>query len=271
MTRRRLGKWTAGGLTAVTLLAGMSLATSCSIGEGQGVVTGTLHAPDCWSGKFDLQPDFFAAVPFKNTLTLRIQNGGDFQNFSDGLAILIDNLAAVRPARLGQALAVTLPPEVTPPGVPIVATADPALVHLALYMQRSCRTQNVALYAVETVTLGPAGECAGPDPRQSLPCKVAGGLADGDGGPAEGSPPDGGTLVGPPSARSRITFTHLFSGNPEESDADERLTEASFDVYLADPRDACPGVSGPPPPCRGHLTGSFKFYFQRGRPAQPFP
>ena len=41
--------------------------------------------------------------------------------------------------------------------------------------------------------------------------------------------------------------------------------------YLADPRQISPGGLGPPPPCWGHLKGNFHFYFQRGRPAQPFP
>ena len=37
------------------------------------------------------------------------------------------------------------------------------------------------------------------------------------------------------------------------------------------PREICPGGIGPPPRCRGDLKGSFKFYFERGQPAQPFP
>jgi hypothetical protein len=71
--------------------------------------------------------------------------------------------------------------------------------------------------------------------------------------------------------RSTITFTSLFDGNPDETVAAKRLSTATFDVYLADPRDVCPGGTGPPPRCRGHLTGNFNFYFERGRPGQPFP
>jgi hypothetical protein len=70
---------------------------------------------------------------------------------------------------------------------------------------------------------------------------------------------------------SSIVFNHLFDGNPNESDASKRLTDATFDFYLADPREICSGGLGPPPPCRGHLSGNFHFYFERGRPAQPFP
>ena len=80
-----------------------------------------------------------------------------------------------------------------------------------------------------------------------------------------------GSSSAPQVGTSTITFTHLFNANPDEVNAAERLTEASFDVYLADPRDICPGGLGPAPRCRGHLSGSFRFYFQRGRPGQPFP
>ena len=69
-----------------------------------------------------------------------------------------------------------------------------------------------------------------------------------------------------------ITFTHLFSGDRNESDADDRLTEATFDdIQIADPRDQ-PPEGGPVPDDRiTHLKGKFRFYFERGQPAQPFP
>jgi hypothetical protein len=68
-----------------------------------------------------------------------------------------------------------------------------------------------------------------------------------------------------------MTFTSLFDDNPDESNAAQRLTEATFDLYLADPRTAAPGGLGPPPLCQAHIQGSFRFYFQRGQPGQPFP
>jgi len=67
-----------------------------------------------------------------------------------------------------------------------------------------------------------------------------------------------------------ITFTSLFSGNPNEKDAEERLTEASFSATFADPRDAtADGVIDPA--LTSTVTGWFRFYFERGQPAQPFP
>ena len=49
----------------------------CSLGEGSGYVTGTLNVPLCWSGPFNLNPTFFGAVPYMNSLDIRIQNGAD--------------------------------------------------------------------------------------------------------------------------------------------------------------------------------------------------
>ena len=223
-----------------TLLLVVPLATivgSCTVGGGQGSVTGTLNVANCWSGKFDLQPDFFGATPFHDQVNFRIQRGSDLENFSDGLSILVSDGTAVR-AKLGQPLAVDLPPEVSPPGVPVKAISDPAVVQVTLYLQHSCRPETPALYAVKA-----CDEMTAQD----------------------GAPPVTATRS------SSITFQHLFNGNPEEPDADKRLSEANFNVFLADPREVGPGGLGPPPPCRGHLQGAFRFYFERGRPAQAFP
>ena len=67
-----------------------------------------------------------------------------------------------------------------------------------------------------------------------------------------------------------ITFESLFSGNPNETDADDRLTDARFEVDFADPRDQL--ATGEYPPGRvSRVNGYFRFFFQRGQPAQPFP
>jgi hypothetical protein len=71
------------------------------------------------------------------------------------------------------------------------------------------------------------------------------------------------------SVGGTITFTSLFSGDPEETESDERLTEASFDATFADPRllvgDAVADAA-----VQSRVTGYFRFFFQRGQPAQPF-
>jgi hypothetical protein len=277
-----------------------SVAPGCTLGGGQGWVTGTLNIPMCWSGQFNLYPNFFAAVPYMSTLDIRIQNGADFETFSDGVLILVDNVHEIRgdliedggsaryPSELGQKLTLSLPPAVVPPDVPITPVSNPSHVHLSLYLNKSCQTEQIALYALDKVSLNPDGSCnptdAGP---LTIQCAPNNGLVDGgvdamplDGGAdamprdagVDATPRDGGSEGGTtlPTASSSLTFTALFDGNPYEANAAERLTQATFDAYLGDPRAGCAGGLGPPPPCLGHIKGSFSFYFQRGQPAQPF-
>lgn len=261
MGRSLLARALAGLGTALVVAATIP---ACSQGEGAGVVSGTLNVPNCWTGPFELAADFLAGVPYRKGLQLRIQSGSDFQTFSDGLSILLYDITKVRPdpasgfaGKLGQPLVVDLPPEVTPPGVPIKVKADPANVSLTLYMQKSCRTQNPTLHAVEEVSIPNDGTC---DARA-----VKG--AD----PTTGCDPSREAPAGVGSGKSLIAFTHVFDGKLDEPQAAERLTEGCFDVYLADPRELAPGGLGPPPRCRGHIRGTFSFYFERGRPSQPFP
>jgi hypothetical protein len=271
---------------ALLTAAAGALAPACSLPEGQGGVSGTLDVPTCWQGKFDLEPDFFAGVPYRNSLQLRIQRGGDYETFSDGISILIDDITKIRPSDDGAyaglynvPLTVSLPAGVTPPGVPITANPTPAGVHLTLYLQRSCRTQNIALYAMDEVLLNADGTCQATDGSStSLACSQLTPARTSDAG-LDGSP-DGGAATpdaasdggaAPMLGRSTITFQTLFDGDADEAIAAKRLNQGSFHVYLADPREICPGGLGPPPRCRGELTGNFNFYFSRGRPAQPFP
>jgi len=239
-------------------------APACSQGEGEGRIVGTLDVPSCWTGRFELEPDFLAAVPYRDAITLRIQNGSDFQSFSDGLTILVNDRTQIRPdpskgfaGRYREALPVDLPPEVTPPGTPVEPQPTPALVNMVLYLQRSCRTQNVTLDVVGEVTIPTDGTCTAP--------AVKG--AD----PTQGCAPDKEAPAGTGSGKSVIAFTSISNGKLDEETAAERLNAGCFDVYLADPREAEPGGLGPPPRCRGHLRGSFSFFFERGRPSQPFP
>ena len=253
-------------VTKAALVAALAtvLAPACSLGNGTGSCSGTLDIQDCWAGPFNLHPDFFAAVPTPDTdsLQLRIQHGGDYEAFSDGLIILIDDAGevrgdrsssgALRPSLLGEPLVVALPAGVTTPGVPLSAKARASIVHASLYLDATCRTQNDALFALDAVTTNPDGSCSQPDGGDP-PLDCSGAAAPG------------------PVRTSTITFNALFDGNSDESNTADLLTDATFHFYLADPREVCPGGLGPPPRCRGELTGNFHFYFQRGRPAQPFP
>ena len=195
----------------------------CSLGQGEGrVYSDQLVARDCWDTAYDMQPDFFAAVPYRETLQIRVQRGTDLQEISDGLGILIDDVNAIRNGRLGETLSVSLPVGVQPPGSPPPGPVESeSLVHMALYLQQSCHNQNTVLYAV-------SGE---------------------------------------------ITFNALFSGDPNEEDAAEKYTDATFDVRVGDPREVEIGAppEAIPEELQSRITGYFRFYFERGQPGQPFP
>jgi len=80
------------------------------------------------------------------------------------------------------------------------------------------------------------------------------------------------------SVDGTIVFDSLFSGNRNENRAADRLTDAHFQAVVADPRDATLVVDPAtneivpeyPPDKTSIVKGDFRFYFQRGEPAQPF-
>jgi len=128
----------------------------CSLGQGEGEVkSDALVARDCWFDAYDLKPDFFAAVPYRSTLNIRVQRGTDLQEVSDGLTVSVDDVDAIREKLIDKPMSVTLSPGVLPPGTtppPPPPEGQPA-VGLALYLHRSCHNQNIVLYAVDgTVT-----------------------------------------------------------------------------------------------------------------------
>ncbi|MBN2192338.1 MAG: hypothetical protein JW751_05940 [Polyangiaceae bacterium] len=72
------------------------------------------------------------------------------------------------------------------------------------------------------------------------------------------------------ASSSEITFRSLFSGDTSEKNGDDRLTEAEFGAWFADPRDL--DANGLVPADRASFVeGYLYFFFQRGQPAQPFP
>ena len=91
------------------------LAAGCSVGQGTGdVKSDALFAHDCWGtppsaqsptvaqgAPYDMQPNFFAANPYRSTLQIRVQKGTDLTQFSDGLAVLIDDIDTIRAAIAG--------------------------------------------------------------------------------------------------------------------------------------------------------------------------
>lgn len=195
------------------------LALGCNTGEGSGSVTSErVYIEDCWNGPLDLDPDFFAAVPFEEeVMFIRIQRGDDIEGVSDGLMVLVNDVQGIRRNQIGTPIPVGLPPGVSPPGVPLVLNPDPPKVSLTLYLHDSCEARTADLYSIS----------------------------------------------------GTITFSSLFSGDLNEGDGADRLTEATFRADFADPRKAEPDGSY----AEGLVStveGRFRFFFQRGQPAQPF-
>ncbi len=202
------------------LLLSFAVSACTLVGQGEGEVkSDALTIPDCWNGAFDLRPDFFTSVPFRETQQLRVQRGSDILEVSDGLAILVNDTSKIRDTLLGQDIEVGLPPQLLTEIAPGVALGPAPEVSMALYLQFSCHNQNVTLYAM------------------------------------------GGT----------IRFESLFSGDPNETSGEEKFTDATFEVMMADPRNAEPGTLVIPDDRQSPLSGWFRFHFQRGQPGQPFP
>jgi hypothetical protein len=196
------------------LLGILAVPTGCTVGGGEGSVKSEqLYIEDCWSGPFDLNPTFFGANPFRQeTLLIRVQRGDNIEEVSDGLTVLVNNIAEIRESRLDQPIEVGLPNGVSPPGVPLTGRPQP-LVSLSLYLHDTCHRANGSIFSTE----------------------------------------------------GTITFKSLFSGDPNESQASARLTDAEFTATFQDPRAT--GDAAHP----SQVSGYFRFYFQRGQPAQPFP
>ena len=215
-SRAAVAQWAVATGALLSLLSG-----GCAfVGTGDGEVhSDSLFVHDCWGGSYDLEPDFFAAVPFRDTLQIRVQHGSDLQEVSDGLAVMVNGVTPIRASSLGAPLAVGLSPQLIEDIAPGAPQSAPPPVSMALYLQVSCHNQNAVLYAID----------------------------------------------------GTITFDALFSGDPNEDVGAEKLTDASFDVTMADPRDALPGTLDVPAEKSSRVAGRFKFHFQRGQPGQPFP
>jgi hypothetical protein len=166
----------------------------------------------------------------------RIQQSSDNQAYSDGALMVVEDIEKVK-SSLDRPLVVTLPPEVTAPGVPISPTDDPGNVHLSLYLLRTCKTQPVTLHAVREVSFDGAGAA----------CDVTrpeGATID----PACEAPPFSTDPRG--DGKSRIVFHSIFAGDTATLDSEPRRTRGCFDIYLADPREVN-GATLAPPRCRG--------------------
>jgi hypothetical protein len=242
-----------------------ALTAGCSVGQGTGdVKSNALYAHQCWGtppttsnptvamgAPYDMQPDFFAANPYMNQLQIRVQRGSDLTEVSDGLAVQIDDINLIRNA-----------------------IQNPSAVDGGTFPADG-----------GTTDAGAGGGSAGGGGvqwRVTIPVGVH---------------PPGSSTVPPPGFVSpvhmslylertchnqnivlngvdgNITFKALFDGDPNETSAAQKLTDATFDVQFGDISDVPEGAyaGDVPPGLQSRVTGNFRFYFERGQPAQPFP
>lgn len=121
----------------------------CSIGEGSGSVsTEHLFIEDCWDREYDLKPTFFAANPYDDTLTIRIQRGEEPTLVSDGLSLLVHDTDTVRDSLLGIPLPLALPVGVAPIGFAAPDVPREGMANLTFYLNESCPNKNATLTAV---------------------------------------------------------------------------------------------------------------------------
>ncbi len=206
-----------GSVAVAAMVALAAATTSCEVGQGTGAVTGSLRVEGCETdlSSYDMQPDFFGAIAANRQLLIRIQRGGDIQEYTDSLTIGIQDTDRVVD---GVPIEVELQrPPGSAPSVPY------PLAHMSLSLRGSCGSGRVGASDSAQVVLH--------------------------------------------AVRGTLTFKSILRGDPSSSDTNSKRIEGSFDVYLEDPRHP----TGSEARNAGVLRGDFKFFYQRGGPAQPFP
>jgi len=128
-------------------LAGAVL--GCSVGQGTGYVRGDVVAAGCWNGPIDLKPDFFAATPFADTVTIRVQRGEQEISVSDGFTLLVNDVPGIRFSQLNVDLPIGMPVGVSPIGFALPEVPDPPAASMSLFLNSSCRGANAQLTAFD--------------------------------------------------------------------------------------------------------------------------
>jgi hypothetical protein len=219
---------------------GCIFACGCSLGQGDGAVRSDhFFAPNCWGTadgsrpEYDLRPDFFAANSDQDTVDPTLQTMLIRVQRGNDLTEYSDGL------------------EIELRDVPKLRT-------------------ELGIAQVVAVPFGVGAEAGRPPPAQESnllngPSNVSMSLY------LLKSCHNQGTVLN--AVSGTITFTHLFSGDPNEQTGSQKLSEATFDVQVGDLQEAPVGAPADAVPIanQSHVTGYFRFYFERGQPAQPFP
>ncbi|MEO7093728.1 MAG: hypothetical protein ABI175_10790 [Polyangiales bacterium] len=212
-------------VSAIALVAGLgAIASACAVGKGEGWVRGEIQpigGCDVDLSHYDMEADFFAANAVNGQMLMRIQQGGDFQEYADSVTIAVQDVEEVNAHRIGTPITVELE---RPPGSPV--GLRPPLVRMSLSLRGTCGSH----------TFNPLG-----DPSYVVLHATSG----------------------------TVTFTSILHGDVSSRDTNSKRIEGTFDVTIEDPRNYT--YDDTVARKTSHLTGAFKFFYQRGGPAQPFP
>ncbi|MFT3922491.1 MAG: hypothetical protein QM778_08155 [Myxococcales bacterium] len=99
------------------------LFTACSVGHGEGELSGSLDVPGCHSGPYELGPTAFFGQAIQQLLRIRVQRGSDLEVRSDGVAILVNDATTLKKDFLGKDID--------------VSASDPR-VDISLFLNDSC-------------------------------------------------------------------------------------------------------------------------------------
>jgi hypothetical protein len=130
-------RWLASALAASGAI--LALGTACSVGAGDGEISGSLVLRDCGIeiADYHLRPTFFGAEYITNpgardgeqspSVTIRVQRGSYRESFSDGLLISVYDVNEVVRSHLGEPLPLTP-----------VAAGRTRLLDVTFYAQQTC-------------------------------------------------------------------------------------------------------------------------------------
>jgi hypothetical protein len=250
-----------------------------------------------------MQPDFFAANPSQSTLLITVQRGSDIAEFSDSLFVQIYDvptiLAAISAAQAGGGTADGGGADggvgdggLADGGASDAGDAGPGdygLGDAGVVEPSSCEAETPDSGEISLTDPPSCDDIPPPAGKATFRIAVPAGV-DIPGSPTT-LPPD--LQADPPIVAMSLNLEHtchnqnvvlqgvagwvsfnaLFDGNPDETQAAAKLTDATFNVEFGDLSDVPLGgyPEDVPPGLRSRVCGAFRFYFELGQPAQPFP
>jgi hypothetical protein len=246
-----------------------ALPASCAVGSGSGSVKGALHVPGCGDfGDYDMNADFFGANAYRNQLIISIQHGGGTPEYGDSLTITVQDMDDVESkieAARGAGATFNLGDCSAPvAGGDAGGDAPPAETGVDAGSDAAVGDATPATDAGPT-----SGACFERPPGSPVnvpppPIQMALNLR-GLCGKQLLNPLGDLTQVTLEAVGGTITFTSILHGDIQSRDTNSKRIEGTFAVHVADPRGWGTDQA------TGDISGNFKFFYQRGGPAQPFP